>query len=367
MKKTTKIIYPTGALKNPIDNRDVTIAMVQAPMVIPSKHITDISMLPVLDQKQIGACVGHAVASMMAYQNFKETGKYIYLSPRYIYAMAKKIDGLAQQGTFPRVAGSVSTNKGCCTETLVKNDTTLSHEDYIKVTETKAVIDSAKIYKTSGYVSVPVDDTSLKQAIYANGVITITIGCGEITMKEIKPGTTNGQHYILLYGYEDMGTYTKFYYLNSWNDTWGDKGKSTFSSKDFKGLMYDAMVFTDIPNSVIEEAKAKYKYFSEKEVVGLNPDLVKMLDKAREIAGVPFKITSGKRTKDQNTNAGGVEDSAHLSGLAVDIASTTSEARFKILNALVTVGFTRLGIGETFIHADIDKKKAQNVIWHYYK
>lgn len=367
MRKTTKTSYPTGALRNPIDNRDVTIAMVQAPMALPSKHITDISMLPVLNQRQLGACVGHAVASMMAYQNFKETGKYVYLSPRYIYAMAKKIDGATQQGTFPRVAGSVALNKGCSIESLVKNDTTLSHADYINVTETKHIIDNAKIYKTSGYVSIPVDDNSIKQAIYANGVITISVGCGEITQKEIKPGTTNGAHYILLYGFEDMGNYTKYYSLNSWDKTWGDNGKWTFSSKDFKGFMYDAMVFTDIPNNVIEEAKAKYKYFSEKEVVGLNPDLVKMLDKAREIAGVPFKITSGKRTKAQNTNAGGVEDSAHLLGLAVDIASPTSDVRFKIFNALVAVGFTRLGIGETFIHADIDKDKAQNIIWHYYK
>ena len=53
MRKTTKTSYLTGALRNPIDNRDVTIAMVQAPMALPSKHITDISMLPVLNQRQL--------------------------------------------------------------------------------------------------------------------------------------------------------------------------------------------------------------------------------------------------------------------------------------------------------------------------
>lgn len=117
----------------------------------------------------------------------------------------------------------------------------------------------------------------------------------------------------------------------------------------------------------ITPSKAKYKYFSESEVVGLKPDLVSLLDKARGIAGVPFKITSGLRSETENKKAGGVEDSAHMLGLAVDIATPTSDVRWKILNALLDVGFTRLGIGETFIHADVDKSKVQNVVWDYYK
>ena len=61
-----------------------------------------------------------------------------------------------------------------------------------------------------------------------------------------------------------------------------------------------------------------YKYFKEKEIVGLNTGLVEMLDKAREIAGIPFIITSGVRTPKQNEDAGGVNDSSHRKGLAVD-------------------------------------------------
>lgn len=119
--------------------------------------------------------------------------------------------------------------------------------------------------------------------------------------------------------------------------------------------------------SVITPNTSKYKYFKDSEVIGLKPELVSLLDKARGIAGVPFKITSGLRTESQNKKAGGVEDSSHLTGLAVDISTPTSDVRWKILNALLDVGFTRIGIGETFIHADIDKSKVQNVVWHYYK
>ena len=108
-----------------------------------------------------------------------------------------------------------------------------------------------------------------------------------------------------------------------------------------------------------------YKYFKSSEIVGLKSELVKLLDDARHIAGTPFKLNSGYRTKEQNKKAGGVPDSAHLSGLAVDIACTTDSARHKIINALQKVGFNRIGISKSFIHADIAKDKSPNVIWLY--
>lgn len=359
--------YTTGALKNPIDYRDIKISQVQAPMVIPSKYITDISMLPVLDQKQIGACVGHAFATVMAYQNFKETGKYEYLSPRFIYGLAKKIDGYAGQGTYPRVAGSVATKNGCSSDSLVKNDTTLSHEKYIEFEVSDKVAKNAITYKSGGYVSIPIDIEAIKQAIFANGMITMSIGCGTITNSEIKAGTANGSHSIAFYGYEDVKGDTILYYRNSWGKKWGKDGNGKISAKEFTGFLYDPIALTDVPNNLIKEARAKYKYFSEKEIVGLKHELVQMLDKAREIAGIPFKINSGFRTKEQNKNVGGVEDSAHLSGLAVDIHCPSDGARWKIINSLQKVGFTRIGIAETFVHCDIDKTKAQEVIWLYKK
>lgn len=109
----------------------------------------------------------------------------------------------------------------------------------------------------------------------------------------------------------------------------------------------------------------KYKYFTDKEIVGLKPELVTLLDQARGIAGIPFKINSGKRTVEQNEKAGGVKDSAHLSGLAVDISCTTDSARYKIISAFQKVGFNRIGIAKTFVHCDIDKSKSSNVIWLY--
>lgn len=107
-----------------------------------------------------------------------------------------------------------------------------------------------------------------------------------------------------------------------------------------------------------------FKYFKESEIAGLNRTLVQKLDLAREHAGIPFIITSGLRTLDLNAEVGGVADSSHLAGLAVDLLVKDSTARFLILKALIDQGFTRIGIYVTHIHTDIDTSKPQNVIWY---
>ena len=91
------------------------------------------------------------------------------------------------------------------------------------------------------------------------------------------------------------------------------------------------------------------------------------LEWAREIAGIPFTITSGFRSKKHNKAVGGVPNSSHLTGLAVDIAAPNSRAKFKIMEALMRSGFCRIGMGQTFIHVDIDKgpDKPQDVLWPY--
>ena len=93
--------------------------------------------------------------------------------------------------------------------------------------------------------------------------------------------------------------------------------------------------------------------------------LIDLLDQAREKAGIAFVITSGYRCEKHNREVGGVENSAHTKGLAADIQCLNSQDRYRIVKALLEVGFRRIGIGRTFIHVDIDDSKIQNVIWLY--
>ena len=96
----------------------------------------------------------------------------------------------------------------------------------------------------------------------------------------------------------------------------------------------------------------------------MNLDFLHKLDEARELAGVPFKITSGYRSPQHNLDVGGRVGSSHIKGIAVDIACVNSHQRQKILTALIQVGFKRIGIGKSFIHSDLDPDKP-NAIWLY--
>lgn len=119
----------------------------------------------------------------------------------------------------------------------------------------------------------------------------------------------------------------------------------------------------------------KYEDFDSPDVRGsgliTHVDLIKMLDKARSIYGKPIYVTSGYRTKLHNKEVGGVSNSSHLKGLAADISDNQhgvkihSNNRFLMLQALLSVGFNRIGVGSGFIHVDIDKSKPSDVIWTY--
>lgn len=89
------------------------------------------------------------------------------------------------------------------------------------------------------------------------------------------------------------------------------------------------------------------------------------IDDARNRAGIPFHISSGYRTEAHNGFVGGVSDSAHLKGYAADIVCKSSRQRYKMINALIKAGFTRIGIGDTFTHTDCDPSKDPSVVWLY--
>ena len=96
-------------------------------------------------------------------------------------------------------------------------------------------------------------------------------------------------------------------------------------------------------------------------------DFVKRLDVARHLAGVPFKLTSTFRVDDTPDQL----DSTHEIGAGADIACPKNAhclERSAIIRGLLDAGFTRIGIYDRHIHADlgdrinIDKWPA-NCIW----
>jgi len=106
--------------------------------------------------------------------------------------------------------------------------------------------------------------------------------------------------------------------------------------------------------------KKRKKYFSDREIEGLSPRLVRMIVDARYVAKTPFVWPKKRRKKGSKI---GASNSAHFRGLAVDIRCRTSPKRYRILAALFKVGFTRIGVYDRHIHADCDSSLPQGVVW----
>lgn len=96
----------------------------------------------------------------------------------------------------------------------------------------------------------------------------------------------------------------------------------------------------------------------------MNREFVAVLDAIREEVGFPLVINSGYRTPEHNAAEGGVEDSAHIYGLAADIRATDAQKR-AIAKAAIARGIDRIGWGATFIHIDMDRTKPRKVVWSY--
>lgn len=97
----------------------------------------------------------------------------------------------------------------------------------------------------------------------------------------------------------------------------------------------------------------------------MSTDFIHMLDAVRRAVGFPLVVTSGYRSPEYNEEVGGVANSSHIKGLAVDLAAPTDDMKYEIAQAAISQGINRIGWGRTFIHLDIDKDKTPNVVWNY--
>jgi len=123
-----------------------------------------------------------------------------------------------------------------------------------------------------------------------------------------------------------------------------------------------------------EKKMPDYKWFKPERdnIGGLNENFLAKLDKARDLAGFPFVITSGFRTPQANQSilgSGAVSDSSHLQGLAVDLAVENDHEVYLILFAAMKQGISRFGIyinsegKPTHVHLDDAEDRVNEVIW----
>lgn len=102
-------------------------------------------------------------------------------------------------------------------------------------------------------------------------------------------------------------------------------------------------------------------YFSPSEFpepFSMSCQLLAQLDLSRSISNVPYVLSSSLRP----------DSPSHSVGVAVDIllhheTLSPSQMRLRILSGLLEAGFTRLGLYDLHIHADIAPFLDQDVLW----
>lgn len=120
------------------------------------------------------------------------------------------------------------------------------------------------------------------------------------------------------------------------------------------------------------------EYFTEKELHGLRNDFKAKLIVARKKTieldpdkkGVPFRISSGYRTPENNKSViGAVPDSSHIKGLAVDVRVYSGREVAIIVQGCYSAGIYRIGfyVDKDFnlihLHLDDDRDKPTPTIF----
>lgn len=122
------------------------------------------------------------------------------------------------------------------------------------------------------------------------------------------------------------------------------------------------------PGDIFEDVDSRiYSRFECNCGCGMNsmsPRLVRMINEIEEQISDSLRITSAYRCEAYNSIVGGVPNSSHTLGLAVDIAVYGNTERYRIIKIAKRNGFKRIGISKNFIHLDIDHKKGDAIWWY---
>jgi len=242
-----------GALASPEDERDFGPEDLggAAPEVYPVSWAADVSMVPVYSQGKLPACGGHAGATLYGIlENLGES-----LSPRFVYALCKKIDGAPNsQGTFARAILQVLQKYGVCSDDFFPNDVTLPYEEYSDWTKIPAAayVDGLK-RRIGPYARLTdLSFAGIKNAIYDHKLVLIlaqvgdsmwTAPNGEPSWKAADilplrpPAPVIDGHFWIDYGY--LAADADF--RNSFGAEWGSNGNGLYG-EDYEPFIKEAWV-----------------------------------------------------------------------------------------------------------------------------
>lgn len=261
----------TGAIASPIDERDWTLAAAGAATIYPESCFIDQTFMNVSMQSHIGCCVGCSGEEAVRKIVYVKTGVQHDLSFRFVYALAKALEGTKQKnadgtisdysmyprtadandGTYPSLVAKILRKYGVPLAEFCPNEVELEADDFcygrkIENIPAAAFADAAT-RKAGADFTVPVTEEGIKQAItYAqknNGAVMILRKVGDTYWKDANGNSTYDKTRILpirvpkvitsgheefLYGYdtEAGSNRIRIYWLNHWSKEWADNGRA---------------------------------------------------------------------------------------------------------------------------------------------
>ena len=86
-----------------------------------------------------------------------------------------------------------------------------------------------------------------------------------------------------------------------------------------------------------------------------------------KLGNYPILVTSGFRNKEVNKAVGGVRNSDHLEGLAVDIIVKNNKSIKDTAKQIIEtqLEFDQIIIYRKFIHLGFNKKMRRQIVWYY--
>ena len=197
-----------GAQPRPVDQRDIKLGSVQAPVAIPDVFLPEYGITRNF-QGSLPTCGAHAASHLKAVQETIESGSPQRFSPRWLWNEIKQIDGYAlESGTDMRSIFKTLSEKGALPFGLVKDNVSLPLTEYSDLDLFQDLRNTAHDYLVGSYVffdGPAITFEAVRQAVFVNKAVLLLASVDTGFWRTNHPTFTvpKDGHFVVATGYNE--------------------------------------------------------------------------------------------------------------------------------------------------------------------